>query len=83
LLNSTGIDVSTIDFVADRNDHKQNMLMPGARIPILPPDQLLQQRPDYVLILAWNMRKEIMAQQSEFREGGGKFIVPVPKPRVV
>jgi SAM-dependent methyltransferase len=83
LLNSTGIDVSTIDFVADRNDHKQNMLMPGARIPILPPEQLLQQRPDYVLILAWNMRREIMAQQTEFRDGGGKFIIPVPKPHVV
>lgn len=83
LLNSTGIDVSTIDFVADRNDHKQNKLMAGGKIPIVAPEELLKQRPDYVLLLAWNMRKEILAQQEDFRRGGGKFIIPVPAPEIV
>lgn len=83
LLNSTGIDVSTIDFVADRNDHKQGKLMPGARIPIEAPEQLVRRRPDYVLILAWNMRKEIVAQQAEYTRGGGKFIIPLPTPGVI
>jgi len=83
LLNSTGVDNRTLDFVADRNDHKQGKLMPGARLPIVAPDALLTQRPDYVLLLAWNMSREILAQQDDYRRAGGKFIVPVPRPQVV
>ncbi|TPJ52285.1 methyltransferase C-terminal domain-containing protein, partial [Mesorhizobium sp. B2-7-1] len=66
-----------------RNTHKQGKYMPGQRIPILPPEALLEAQPDYVLVLAWNFFDEIVAQQAEYRARGGKFIVPVPTPRVV
>jgi SAM-dependent methyltransferase len=83
LLNSTGIDRSLIDFVVDRNVHKQGMFMPGVKIPITDPSALLEQKPDYVLLLAWNFRDEILRQQEEFRRRGGRFIVPIPRPVVV
>jgi len=83
LLNSTGIGADVVDFVVDRNPHKQGKLMPGARIPILDPAALLERRPDYVLLLAWNVRDEVLRQQDEYRRGGGRFIVPVPRPEVI
>lgn len=83
LLNYIGADRDIIDFVADRNVHKQGKLMPGVRIPICHPAKLLQLRPDYVLLLAWNFKDEILAQQEEYRRGGGKFIVPIPNPEIV
>lgn len=83
LLNVAGIDHTIIDFVVDLNDHKQGQLMPGARIPILPPSALLERRPDYVLILAWNFEAEILAQQQAYRDLGGRFIVPIPTVRIV
>jgi len=83
LLNTTGIGADVIDFVVDRNPHKQGKLMPGVRLPILDPAALVERRPDYVLLLAWNLRDEVMAQQEDFRRGGGRFIVPVPRPEVV
>lgn len=83
LLNFAGVDSTVIDFVADLNTHKQGKLMPGARIPVLDPKELLARRPDYVLLLAWNFKAEIMRQQAEYEQGGGKFIVPVPRPQIV
>ncbi|MBL7495996.1 class I SAM-dependent methyltransferase [Frankia sp. CNm7] len=83
LLNSTGINTDLIDFVVDRNVHKQGKYMPGARLPILPPEALLERQPDYLLLLAWNVKNEIMAQQSEYASRGGSFIVPVPRPVVL
>ena len=83
LLNVAGIDHTTIDFVVDLNDHKQGKLMPGARLPILAPSALLERRPDYVLILAWNFEAEILAQQQAYRDLGGRFIIPIPSPRIV
>jgi SAM-dependent methyltransferase len=83
LLNTTGIDASTIDFVVDRNPHKQGTWLPGARLPILPPEALLERQPDYVLVLAWNYVDEVRRQQEEYERRGGRFILPVPSVRVL
>lgn len=83
LLNYFEIGTETLDFVVDRSPHKQGKFMPGVRLPVLPPEALLEKRPDFVLLLAWNFADEILAQQRAFRDGGGRFIVPVPNPRVV
>jgi len=83
LLNFFGIGKESIEYVVDRNPHKQGMFMPGVHIPILSPDKLAESPPDYLLLLAWNFADEIIEAQSEYRDRGGKFIVPVPKPRVI
>ncbi len=83
MINYCGIDHEMIDFVADLNVNKHGRLMPGGKIPIRSPEALLEERPDYVLILAWNFIDEIAAQQAEYLAGGGKFIVPVPDPKVL
>lgn len=82
LVNFFGIGADTIDFVVDRSTYKQGRFMPGARIPILPPSALLEKKPDYCLLLAWNFADEILAQQKVYRDGGGKFIVPIPNVRI-
>ncbi len=83
LLNYIGIDNSVIDFVVDRSTYKQGLLMPGSRIPILHHDELLARMPNYTIILAWNFADEIMKQQREYLEKGGKFIIPVPSVQVI
>jgi SAM-dependent methyltransferase len=83
LLNYVGIDRALVDFVVDRNPHKQGRFMPGVHLPILPTEALLERRPDYTLLLAWNFSTEVLAQQQEYRDGGGRFIVPVPTPRIL
>lgn len=83
LLNFTGIGTETLDFVVDRNTHKQGRYMPGVHLPIRPPQALLEDRPDEVLLLAWNFAEEIIAQQQAYLDGGGRFIVPVPRPEIL
>ena len=83
LLNFFQLGKAQLDFVVDRSTHKQGRLTPGTRLPILPPEQLLAQKPDYTLLLTWNFADEILTQQKAYRDQGGKFIVPIPKVKVL
>jgi SAM-dependent methyltransferase len=83
LLNYFGIGRESLDFVVDRSPHKQGKFMPGVRIPIRPPSALLEDKPDHVLLLTWNFKDEILAQQDAYRRQGGKFIVPVPSVTII
>jgi len=82
LLNYCGIGRETLDFVADRSTVKQGLFTPGTHLPICPPEKLLEEMPDYLLLLTWNFADEIMRQQEEYRRRGGRFITPVPEPKV-
>lgn len=82
LLNFCGLGAETLDFTADRNPAKQGRLIPGTGIPILRPEAIAERRPDYVMILPWNIRDEIAADLAYIGEWGGRFIVPVPEPRI-
>jgi hypothetical protein len=82
LLNYCGIRTDFLDYTVDRNPYKHGRFTPGTRIPIYPPERIAQTRPDYLFILPWNLKDEIMAQMSGIREWGGQFVVPIPKLRV-
>lgn len=78
-----GIDSDALEYIADLNEFKQGRYLSHYHIPIVPPQKLVEDNPDYTMILAWNFADEIMRQQSEYREQGGKFIIPIPNVRVV
>jgi SAM-dependent methyltransferase len=83
LLNYFGIDRRQLDYVVDRSTEKQGRFTPGAHLEIFAPQRLREDRPDYLLLLAWNFVDEILAQQADYRTRGGRFIVPIPEVRIV
>jgi SAM-dependent methyltransferase len=83
LINYVGIGTDLVDFVVDRNTHKHGLHMPGTHQLVKDVSALTDEMPDYVLLLAWNFKDEIMAQQADYLARGGKFIVPVPTPQIV
>jgi SAM-dependent methyltransferase len=82
LLNFFGIGKQFIDYVFDRSTIKQNHYTPGGKLPIYSPDQLIELKPDYLLLLTWNFKNEILKQQAQFHQAGGKFIIPIPEVEV-
>ncbi len=82
LLNYCGIRTDLVDYTVDRSPHKQGHFLPGVHIPIYEPERVRATQPDYLLILPWNIREEVMQQMSYIREWGGKFVVPIPEVRV-
>ena len=83
LLNHCGIRTDLIEYTVDRNPHKHGMFLPGTHIPIHHPDRIAQDRPDYVLVLPWNLRKEISAQLNYVSEWGGSLVLPIPSLEII
>jgi SAM-dependent methyltransferase len=83
LLNYCGIRTDFLDYTVDRNPYKQGKFLPGTHVPIHPPSRIDETRPDYVLVLPWNLKDEIVAQMTHIRGWGGRFIVPIPEAAVI
>ncbi len=83
LLNYCGIGRDMLDFVVDRNPYKHGKYLPGTHIPVFPTEKIAEVKPDYVLILPWNMKDEIIEQLDYVRQWGAQFVVPIPEPRIV
>jgi C-methyltransferase. len=83
LLNYCGIGKDFLDYTVDVSPHKQNHFLPGTHVPIYSPERIQLTQPDYILILPWNLRDEIIEQLTDIRRRGGRFIIPIPKPEVV
>ena len=83
LLNYCGIKTDLLDYTVDLNPYKQNKYLPGSHIPIYAPDRIKETKPDFVFILPWNLKDEIIDQISYVRKWGGKFVVPIPKIQVM
>jgi len=82
LLNYCGVRTDFLDYTVDRSPHKQGNFLPGTHIPIYHPDKIAETKPDYVLILPWNLKKEISQQMAHIDEWGGKFVIPIPEVQV-
>ena len=83
LLNYCGIDISVLDYITEKSKLKQGLYTPGTHIPVVADEKLIEDSPEYALILAWNFADEIMANLEGFRRKGGRFIIPIPEPRIV
>jgi C-methyltransferase C-terminal domain/Putative zinc binding domain/Methyltransferase domain len=83
LLNYCGIRTDFIDYTVDRNPHKQGNYLPGTRIPILDPSQIAVSKPDYLFVLVWNLKNEVMQQMGHIRQWGGKFVIPLPQIQIL
>ena len=83
LLNLAGSGARMLDYVVDRSPYKQGLLIPSAHLPIYAPERVFETRPDYLLILAWNIKDEVMEQMSGIHGWGGRFVIPVPEPKIV
>jgi SAM-dependent methyltransferase len=83
LLSFLDLGPQVVAYIADRSPLKQGRYTPGTHIPVVPPERLLADQPDYVLLLAWNFADEVLAQQAEYRRRGGKFILPVPEVQII
>lgn len=83
LLSYLELDPETIRYIADRSPLKHGRYTPGTHIPVVPAERLLEDQPDYAVLLAWNFEEEILAQQAEYRRRGGRFLIPVPELREV
>jgi 2-polyprenyl-3-methyl-5-hydroxy-6-metoxy-1,4-benzoquinol methylase len=79
LLNYCGIGPELVEYVADRSPHKQGLYLPGVRLPIRPPEHIVETKPDFLLLLAWNLKDEIVEQMSHVRDWGGRFVTPLPE----
>jgi len=79
LLNYCGVRSDFIDFTVDRSPHKQSHYLPGTHIPIYHPDKIMEMKPDYLVVLPWNLKEEIMDQMAPIRDWGGKFVVFIPE----
>jgi hypothetical protein len=83
LLNYCGIRTDLVDYSVDRNPYKHGRFLPGTHIPIYPPERIAETKPDYVLILPWNLKREIQAQLEYVRDWGARLIVPIPQPEIL
>jgi hypothetical protein len=83
LLNYCGVRGDLVDYVVDLSPHKQGLYLPGTRLPIYSPERIAETKPEYLLILPWNLRDEIVKQMAHVRDWGGRFVTPIPAPQVL
>ena len=82
-MNFLNLDKSKIDFVSDRSNLKQGLIIPGTGIEIFHPDKIYEDKPDYLILFAWNFKDEIIKQLDNYKKQGGKLIIPIPKVEII
>ena len=83
LLNYCGIRQDFLDYVVDKSPHKQGLFLPGTRLPVYSPEKIHETKPDFILILPWNLKAEVLEQMAHIREWGAKFVIPIPSVMVL